>query len=120
MHDLITIKLNQLRFFAYHGFYEEEKKIGNEFEVNVAVTRAIRHGIINSLSQTLNYATLYELVGLEMKNPRILLETLAMELVEQIHNSFEEVKHVSIEINKLDLPIEKFSGTAGVKYEKSF
>ena len=120
MRDLITIKLNQLRFFAYHGFYEEEQKLGTEFEINVAVTRAIKPGIINSLSQTLNYATLYELIGLEMKNPRILLETLAMEIVEQIHHSFEEVKRVEIEITKLHLPIERFSGTASVKFEKSF
>jgi dihydroneopterin aldolase len=55
-----------------------------------------------------------------MEKPRALLETLAMELIQQVHLKFEEVKHAEIEITKLHLPIEKFSGTATVKYGKSF
>ena len=120
MNDIITIELKQLRFFAFHGLYEEEKKIGNEFEVNLSVSRVAKPPVITSLSQTLNYSDLYELLNKEMKKPRALLETLAMELVQLIHLSFEGVKKVDIEIYKLHLPIKRFSGMAGVKYSKSF
>ena len=120
MSDLITIELRHLRFFAYHGLYAEEKKTGNEFEVNISVSRSAKTAVIKDLSQTLNYTHLYELIRAEMKKPRGLLETLAMELVQLIPLSFEGVKKVDIEITKLHLPIEKFSGTAGVKYSRSF
>lgn len=120
MSDLITIELKQLRFFAYHGLYPEEKKTGNEFEINISVTRVAKTSVITDLSETLNYAELYELVLNEMKKPRALLETLAMELVQLINLSFEGVKKVEIEVFKLHLPIKRFSGTAGVKYSKSF
>lgn len=120
MSELITIELKQLRFFAFHGLYPEEKKSGNEFEISIAVTRSNKSVVITELSETLNYADLYELVKKEMKKPRALLETLAMELVQLIHLSFEGVKKVDIEVYKLHLPIKRFSGTAGVRYSKSF
>ena len=34
---MLTIQLNNLIFHAYHGLYEEEKIIGNDFEVNLEV-----------------------------------------------------------------------------------
>jgi dihydroneopterin aldolase len=35
---VITIELKQLRFLAYHGLYAEERKTGNEFEINLSVS----------------------------------------------------------------------------------
>jgi len=35
---LITLHLEKLQFFAYHGLYEEEKKLGNEFELNISAS----------------------------------------------------------------------------------
>jgi dihydroneopterin aldolase len=120
MTDQITIELKELRFFAFHGLYPEEQKTGNEFEVNISVTRNIKSSIIKELSETLNYAELFELIKDEMKKPRALLETFAMELAQLIHLSFEGVKKVDIEIAKLHLPVKRFSGTAAVKYSKSY
>ena len=37
MAGMISIELKRLRFLAYHGLYAEEKKTGNEFEVNLVV-----------------------------------------------------------------------------------
>lgn len=120
MKDQIRIELTQLRFFSYHGLYAEEKRTGNEFIVNVAVNRDIKTGIITDISETLHYGELYELVKEEMQKPRELLETLAMEIVQQIHLRFEKVKRAEIEIIKPQLPIESFSGAAAIKYAKDF
>ena len=38
MKTVLTVYLNEVRFFAYHGLFEEEQKTGNEFEVNFAVS----------------------------------------------------------------------------------
>jgi len=37
MGELISIQLKELRFFANHGLYPEEQKIGNEFDINLTV-----------------------------------------------------------------------------------
>lgn len=116
----ITIELKALRFFAYHGLYAEERKTGNEFEVNLSIGYIPVSGTVSHLDDTVNYASLYELLKAEMQRPRDLLETFVMEVTEIIHLSFTQVKKVEITVTKLHPPISKFTGTVGVKYYKEY
>lgn len=120
MIDLITIELKNLRFFAHHGLYAEEKKIGNEFEVNLWVIYTSGSGVINDIAQTINYATLYELLKTEMQKPRDLLETVVMEITERIYLFYPNVKKVEIVVTKMHPPITTFIGTIGVRYSKEW
>lgn len=120
MTDLMIIELKHLHFFAYHGLYAEEKKIGNEFEINLSVGYSPVSGVITDISETINYTKLYELLKSEMEKPRNLLETLVMEIAELIHASFPIIKKVEIEITKLHSPIVKFTGITGVKYIREY
>ncbi|MBI5858868.1 MAG: dihydroneopterin aldolase [Sphingobacteriales bacterium] len=120
MNDLISIELNELRFRARHGLYPEEKKTGNEFEVNLTVSFVPVAGTITDIADTVDYGRLYELVKKEMNKPRHLLETLAMEITEIIHLSFPQIRKIEIAITKLQVPITQFNGTTTVKLEKEF
>lgn len=120
MTGLITIELKQLRFLAYHGLYAEERKTGNEFEINLSVSFQPSSGAITDISDTVNYSALYTLLKTEMQNPRHLLETFVMEVSEVIHVSFPQIKKIEISITKLHVPIAKFTGTAGVRYQKNY
>ena len=120
MSGLITIELKKLRFLAYHGLYAEERKTGNEFEINLSVSYQPSSGTITGISDTVNYSELYTLLKTEMQKPRHLLETFLMEVAEFIHGSFPQIKKIEISITKLHVPISKFTGTAGVKYQKEF
>lgn len=117
---MITIELKQLRFLAYHGLYAEERKTGNEFEINLSVAYQPPSDTITGISDTVNYSGLYELLKTEMQNPRHLLETLVMEVAEVIHLSFPQIKKIEISITKLHVPIAKFTGTAGVRFSKEY
>lgn len=119
MNDIITISLTHLRFFAYHGLYAEEKKIGGEFEVNLFVSFN-PSGTISSLHDTINYTTLYELLKKEMQQPRELLETFVMEFTAIVHSHFPAIKRVGIAITKLHSPIPAFNGNATVEFSKDF
>lgn len=120
MPGLITIELHKLYFYANHGLYTEEKKLGNEFEVNLTVTHEHTGKTITDLSDTVNYVQLYNLLKEEMQKPRHLLETFVMEAAELIHVSFPEIKSINISITKLHAPIAKFTGTVGVSYSKEY
>ncbi|HEY6063545.1 MAG TPA: dihydroneopterin aldolase [Chitinophagaceae bacterium] len=120
MTGLITIELKRLRFLAYHGLYAEEKKTGNEFEINLSVSYSPSSGTITGISDTVDYSELYTLLKTEMQHPRHLLETLVMELAEVIHVTFPKIKKIEISITKLHVPIAKFTGTAGVRFERDF
>ena len=119
MNELITVKLNRLRFYGFHGLYLEEKKIGAEFDISLEVSFSPA-GKITSLEETVDYAKLYHFVKEEMQQPHELLETLAMEITTRIHLSFPGVKKIEIAIVKLHVPVSGFSGEAVVKYCKEY
>jgi dihydroneopterin aldolase len=120
MTGLITIELKKLRFFAYHGLYEEEKRTGNEFEVNVIVAYPPVSGTVTSIDETINYVTIFELVKNEMDQPRELLETLAMEIAEHLHQEYRKIKRVEVTVTKLQPPMPSFTGHVSVTYSKQF
>jgi dihydroneopterin aldolase len=114
-----TIELKDLWFFSFHGLYEEEKKTGGEFLVNVFVkTHSLKQ--VNSIEETINYADLYDLVKAEMNVPRDLLETLAQSIAEKIHQAFPSIKETSIRITKKNPPIAGVSGQMAVTYSEKY
>ena len=120
MEGLITVELKQLRFFAHHGLYPEEKKTGNEFEVNLSVFYLPNQGTITDISETINYALLYELVKNEMSRPTGLLETITMNIAAKIRTGFPQAKRISISISKIHPPIPNFTGSVRVSFDKEY
>lgn len=116
---MFTVHLHQLQFFAHHGVHEEERLLGNHFEVNVDV-QFYSEEKIETLEQTVNYAAVYELIKKRMSVPTPLLETIAQELAETIHENFPEVLAVNISIYKKHPPIAAFEGQTGISYSQTF
>ena len=117
---LVTLHLEKLKFFAYHGLYEEEKKLGNEFELNISVSFPSEKNIIKHLDDTINYAAIYELAKSEMLQPRELLETYLSELAEKIKTAYPDIRKLSMSLYKLQMPITNFEGRIGVEIEKEY
>jgi dihydroneopterin aldolase len=117
---MVTIKLKQLRFFAHHGLYEEERKVSNEFIVDLEVAFESSVAVIKKMNETINYIKLYELVKGHMLQSTDLIETLAMKISNNIHESYPRVKKVSISITKKYPPVINFSGNVAVNYVKEY
>ena len=58
----MTIELKGLRFFAEHGMYAEERKVGNQFEIDLEVSYKVPKHTITSIEETVNYVELYRIV----------------------------------------------------------
>ena len=117
---MISIKLKQLRFFAHHGLYEEERKVSNEFMVDLEVFFDAPSTVITKMSETINYIKLYELVKKHMLQTTDLLETLATAIAEDIRVSYKQVRKIAITITKKYPPVINFSGNVAVTFEKDF
>ncbi|HYC40699.1 MAG TPA: dihydroneopterin aldolase [Chitinophagaceae bacterium] len=115
----ITISLNYLRFWAFHGVYEDERKVGNDYEVNLEVSFPARRKITR-LHETADYSRLHAIVSQEMQQPRQLLETFLMELVEVIHREFPALRRIDASIRKLHPPIPGIVGNVAVRYTKQY
>ncbi|MGZ5222530.1 MAG: dihydroneopterin aldolase [Chitinophagaceae bacterium] len=114
------IELRSLRFFADHGMYQEEMKVGNEFEVDIIMGCRAPRKKITSIEQTINYVEVYRILQETFAVRRLLLETLAMDIAEQLEAQLSEMQHVSICIRKLNPPITNFSGSVAITYKKKF
>ena len=114
---MLTIELNKLRFHAYHGLYEEEKKLGGEFEVNVIVKHLPQKTPVKHLEDTIDYAGVSQLVRKHMEIAEPLLETLVMNITDDIFQQFALVEEVNIAITKLNPPFVNFEGSVTVSYK---
>lgn len=120
MTDLFTISLNNVRFRAYHGLYPEERQKGNDFVVNMQVSFPPLSGSIVSLEDTIDYAELFEIINATMQQPVDLLETLVQTITHNVFHQFPQVKKIDISVEKLNPPIDKFSGSVEVKFSKKY
>jgi dihydroneopterin aldolase len=116
----MTIELKGLRFFAEHGMYVEERKVGNQFEIDLCISYKAPKRVIVSIEQTVNYVEVYRLVEEVFSAHKYLLETCAMEICEVLKKNFNEIKHVSISIKKMNAPITNFTGSVGITYQRKF
>jgi dihydroneopterin aldolase len=115
----MRISLNKLLFVGYHGLYPEEKKLGNNYSVEIDIDFTPNQGVIDQLDQTIDYVHVYAIVKKWMEIPTPLLETLVGKIADDILSSQTLANKVFVKITKLHLPIPSFEGNVSVKIEKS-
>jgi len=100
------IRLEDMEFFAYHGYYEEERKIGNKYSVTLEVEIDFSRGAReDDLSGTINYEELYKIVKEVMERPTKLLENLGRRVIDDIQHQFGKDTNVEVTISKHNPPI---------------
>ena len=114
-----TIHLNNLTFFAFHGLYEEEKILGNNFGVDVSLSFNTDEKIA-ALEQTTNYVGVYNIIKQRMAIPTALLETLAQDLAQKIYEHDNRIKSITVEVEKKNPPISNIQGSVCVSFKKDF
>jgi len=112
------VALEGMEFYARHGYYAEERKIGNKYTVDVymqvEMTSAVHH---DKLDGTVDYERVYELVTEVMTEEANLLEHLAGKLIEKIKKSFANVLAVRVKVCKHNPPIKGLCQRAVVTLE---
>ena len=116
---MITIHLYDLKFYSFHGVHEEERLLGNEYEVNADV-QFHEDTVINSLSQTINYVSVFEIIKKRMTIPTPLLETVVMEIGNAIYEKFNYVRSIHISLKKINPPVTGLQGSVGVSWYRDF
>jgi dihydroneopterin aldolase len=117
---MITIHLHNLLFHSYHGIHEEEKVLGNDYEVNADVTFHEEVLEITSIRQTIDYIELYEIIRQRMTIATPLLETIVTDIGNCLREKYDNLRSINIRLTKLNPPIENFRGSVGVTLQKVF
>lgn len=117
---MVTVRLHDLTFTAYHGIHEEEKILGNVYIVNASFEFHEGETVIAHINDTINYEKIYYIIKERMTIPTPLLETVVMETGYKIHNAFPDLKTIAISVKKMHPPIEGMQGSAEVSWRKEF
>ena len=100
------ILLEGMKFYAEHGYYTEEQKIGGEFSVDLTLETEFNDAAKDDdISGTVNYEEVYAVVKEEMATPVQLLEHAADKIVNRLIHEFKQITYVKIKLSKLNPPI---------------
>ena len=117
---MVTIHLHNLKMYAHHGVYEEEERIGANYELNLDVKFDEENAKFERLEDTINYEELYGIVKKKMMAATPLLEIVCEGIIRKIKHEYAGVREITISIYKLEAPIENFQGKVGVTMRKKF
>ena len=100
------IHLHDMRFYAYHGVIEQERRVGGEYIVSLCVDADLSRPVVSdSVNDTLNYAELYRVVAKEMSQPSCLLEHVAGRIGQRVLDNFSQVKTLNVRVTKCNPPM---------------
>jgi len=80
----MKIIFEEIKLFAFHGFYKEEQKSGHWFSIDLEVEIFENKNLNDDLQNTFNYEIAYQICVAEMKNTQKLLETVANNVLDKI------------------------------------
>ena len=103
--DKLTLK--GLSYHGKHGYYEEERIEGNDFEVDLIFYADFSEaGKSDELNETIDYQKAEERVRAVMEGPSVkLIETLAHRIGEELFREFEAVQKLEVKVRKLHPPL---------------
>jgi 7,8-dihydroneopterin aldolase/epimerase/oxygenase len=110
------VEIEGMRFYAYHGHFEAERVVGNDFQVDVELeTDCEAAAASDNLDDALNYQAVYDLLKREMQVKSHLLEHVAGRILDALLKEFPSIQKAKIKVSKLNPPmggqIEKASVT---------
>jgi len=118
--DVGTIRVRNIRVYAYHGCLVEEGKIGSDYRVDLTVKADLKKSSkSDALMDTVDYVHLNKIVREEMGVRTKLLETVADKILDRILLEIPLVGKVKVEVSKLNPPIGGNVEMVTIKMSKS-
>ncbi len=113
------ILMEEIEFYAYHGVYDEEQKIGGKYLVDIELDFNFeKPSTSDDLADTINYSEVYEILKKEMSKPSRLIEHVAGRILNTLFQEFEILDYARIKLSKVKPPIEGQVKSVAVLSEK--
>ncbi len=110
------VMLEGMEFYARHGYYEEERIIGNKYSVDVEMELDFEEAVEeDKLEGTVNYEKVYAMVAEVMSIDATLLEHLAGKIIKRIKTKFPHVQAIRVRVSKYNPPVKGLCQKATVE-----
>jgi dihydroneopterin aldolase len=92
--------------YAHHGAFEEERKLGQRFEIDVELGLDLEQAALaDRLDQSIDYEQAYKLIYDSVTEKRFhLIEALAHHIIKKLLDTFP-IESVTVRIRKPNVPI---------------
>ncbi len=101
-----TIRLKNIKIYAFHGCMLEEGKIGSDYLVNLSVKADLKKAEnSDDLKDTVDYVLLQKIVAEEMAIRSKLLEHVGRRIVSAIFDTISIVSFIKVTVAKVNPPI---------------
>ncbi len=116
-----VLRLRNMRFFAYHGLFPEENKLGQYFEVDIDVFADLSAaGKTDDVDKTPNYPQIYELVERAVTQRRFKLVEALAEHIAQVVGEFLAPVELKVRVRKPNPPIQAHFDGIEVELHRSY
>src|SRR5471030_1325691 len=100
---MVKVALQGVQFFAYHGYYPEERVKGNNFFVDAEVEFVQTQPFTDDeIARTVNYEQIYAIVATQMQTPHKLLETVVEAIISGLKAAFPFAERITVGLKKLN------------------
>lgn len=117
------VAIEGMEFYAYHGYYSEEAKLGGQYRVDVYVDADLEEASLNDeLTQTINYEMIYEISKREMEHRSKLIEHVCRRILDEVGDSLAMAKlnWIKVRVSKRQPPISGQVDRVYVELEKIY
>ena len=116
--EAMKITLHEMRFYAYHGVFPQEQRVGNHFIVELSFWADIAESLHrDELEETISYADVYEVIKAEMAIPSRLLEHVVGRISERLFATFPRMQRIALTLSKCNPPFPGEVHSAAVTLE---
>ncbi len=103
---MAIISIENMRFYAYHGCFEQERIIGTKFLVSIHIqTDTSKAQQTDDIKDTLDYSKAYSIVKQQMDIPSHLLENVVQRIIQALKESFTQIDKIKVKVSKLNPPV---------------
>ena len=115
---MAVIAINDMRFYAHHGCFEQERAIGTNFRVDLVFqTDTALAEKTDWIGDTVSYLDVYQVVKAQMAIPSNLLEHVAHRIGRAVLDDFPAVQSVKVKVYKLNPPLGGQMDSVSVEIE---
>ena len=116
------IRIENLKVYAFHGCFPEERDKGQNYYVNAVLYTDIREAAAeDDIDKTTDYAAVCKLIGdVMISNTYYVIETVAEKVARAILEQFSRIEAVDIEIRKPNAPIPMEFESVSVKISRKW
>ena len=121
----LTIQVEGINVYGTHGVYEQEKKKGQEFRIDLQVE--LRENVLNfenykseSFDNSVNYENLVnEVINLSNNNSYDLIETFAYDILESFRK-YRNISKTTVTVHKPNSPLKDLVKNISVTASEEF